>query len=83
VIGGRANAELAVASATPTSNRKVIEQRARVDAARDHLARRTPGPEIDGGKRVTEIVAAAADLNRQTAVLTRDAKSFTSRVRTG
>ena len=35
------------------------------------------------GHGADQIVAAAADLNRQTAVLTRDAKNFTSRVRAG
>jgi methyl-accepting chemotaxis protein len=35
------------------------------------------------GRGADQIVAAAADLNRQTAVLTRDAKNFTSRVRAG
>jgi methyl-accepting chemotaxis protein len=35
------------------------------------------------GHGAEQIVAAAADLNRQTAVLTRDAKNFTSRVRAG
>jgi hypothetical protein len=35
------------------------------------------------GRGADQVVAAAADLNRQTATLTRDAKNFTSRVRAG